>query len=150
MFTKTSWLTFRIFLDFKMVVGYNYFIKKLWWVMKDIFTIELSDDLFEKVVNEKKTVHLEINDNKHKVMVVGNQLTFVNKTEDGVREVSAVIENLLYFSTITEAIETVGKEPCGFRPSATYEKASDVFLTGESFETVEKYGIVAIIFKIVK
>ena len=52
--------------------------------------------------------------------------------------------------TINEAVETIGKEPCGFRPSATYEKASDVFLTGESYETIEKYGIVAIIFKIIK
>ena len=118
--------------------------------MKDIYRIELSEDAFERVVSEKKTVHLEINDTKHKVMAVGNQLTFVCETEEGLKEVNVVIDNLLYFGTITEAIETLGKEPCGFKPSATYEKASDVFLTGESFETVEKYGIVAIIFKIVK
>jgi len=118
--------------------------------MKDIYTIELSEYEFEKLTSEKKTVHLEINDSKHKVLAVGNQLTFVYKTEEETKEVKAVIENLLYFSTVNEAVETVGKEPCGFRPSATYEKASDVFLTGESYETIEKYGIVAIIFKIVK
>lgn len=118
--------------------------------MKDIYTIELSEYEFEKLVSEKKTVHLVINDNKNKVMSVGNQLTFVYKTEDETKEVKAVVENLLFFGNITEAIETIGKEPCGFRPSATYEKASDVFLTGESYETIEKYGIMAIIFKIMK
>ena len=118
--------------------------------MKDIYTIELDEYAFERVVAEKKTVHLEINDNKHKVMAVGNQLTFVFKQEESVKEVKAVVENLLYFSTIKEAVETMGKEPCGFRPSATYEKASDVFLVGESYETIEKFGIVAIIFKIIK
>lgn len=120
--------------------------------MKDIYTIELSEYEFEKLVSEKKTIHLEINDTKHKVLVVGNQLTFVLKSEDSeeIKEVKAIVENLLYFSTITEAVETLGKEACGFRPSATYEKASDVFLTGESYETIEKYGIVAIIFKIEK
>ena len=118
--------------------------------MKDIYTIELSEYEFEKLTAEKKTVHLEINDTKHKVMAVGNQLTFVHKTEEETKEIKAVIENILYFGNITEAIETIGKEPCGFRPSATYEKASDVFLTGESYETIEKYGIMAIIFKIMK
>ena len=118
--------------------------------MKDIYTIELSEYEYEKLVSEKKTVHLEINDNKHKVMAVGNQLTFVYKTEEEKKETKAVVENILYFGNITEAIETLGKEPCGFRPSATYEKASDVFLTGESYETIEKYGIMAIIFKIMK
>lgn len=118
--------------------------------MKDIYTIELSEYEFEKLLAEKKTVHLEINDNKHKVMAVGNQLTFVYKSEEETKEVKAEVENLLFFSTITEAVETLGKEPCGFRPSATYEKASDVFLTGESYENIEKYGIMAIIFKIMK
>ena len=118
--------------------------------MKDIYTIELDEYAFEKVVAEKKTVHLEINDNKHKVMAVGNQLTFVCKQEESAKEVKAVVESLLYFSTVTEAVETMGKESCGFRPSATYEKASDVFLTGETYETIEKFGIVAIIFKIIK
>ena len=118
--------------------------------MKDIYTIELSEYEFEKLTSEKKTVHLEINVTKHKVLAVGNQLTFVFKTEEETKEVKAVVENLLYFNTINEAVETMGKETCGFRPSATYEKASDVFLTGESYETIEKYGIVAIIFKIMK
>lgn len=116
--------------------------------MKDIFTIELDEELFEKVKSGKKTVQLEINDNKHKVMAVGNQLTFVCKKEEESKEIKAVIENLLYFNTIKEAVETLGKEPCGFKPSATYEKASDVFLTGESYENIEKYGIIAIVFKI--
>ncbi len=118
--------------------------------MKDIYTIELSEYEFEKLTAEKKTVHLVINDPKQKVMAVGNQLTFVLKTEEETKEVKAVVENILYFGHISEAIETIGKEPCGFRPSATYEKASDVFLTGESYETIEKYGIMAIIFKIMK
>ena len=87
--------------------------------MKDIYRIELSEDEFSRVVSEKKTVHLEINDNKHKVMAIGNQLTFVFESGEEIKEVKAVIDNLLYFGTVNEAIETLGKEPCGFRPSAT-------------------------------
>lgn len=118
--------------------------------MKDIYTIELDNDAFEKVSLGKKTVQLEINDNKHKVLAIGNQLTFVCQTEDEKKEIKAIIENLLYFGNIKEAVETLGKEPCGFKPSATYDKASDVFMSGEDYENIEKYGIVAMIFKVME
>lgn len=118
--------------------------------MKDIYTINLTEDLFEKVITGKKNTHLEINDKQHSVLAVGNQLTFVCEKEDEKCEVKAVVENLLYFGNIKEAVETLGKESCGFKPSATYEKASDVFLTGESYENIEKFGIVAIVFKTIQ
>ena len=118
--------------------------------MIDIFTIYLDEDDFEKVVAGKKTVHLEINDKNHKILTVGNQLTFVYKTDELKQEQKAVIENLLYFGDIKEAIETMGKEACGFRPSFTFEKASDIFMNGEEYENIEKNGIVAIVFKIVE
>ena len=116
--------------------------------MKDIYRIELSEEAFEKVISGKKTVHLEINDKHHKILAVGNQLTFVCETEEGLKEQEAVIENLLYFGDVKEAIETIGKEACGFKASFTYEKASDVFMLGEEYEDVEKFGIVAMVFKI--
>ena len=64
--------------------------------------------------------------------------------------VKVVIENLLYFADVKEAVETLGKEQCGFKPSATFEKASDLFLSNENFETIEKFGIVAIVFKLLE
>lgn len=118
--------------------------------MKDIYTIELDAETFEKVVSGKKNVQLVINSNKYKVLAVGNQLTFIKKDEENPSQVKAVIENLLYFGTEKEAVETLGKEPCGYKSSATYDKASDTFLIGESYESIEKFGIVAIVFKIVE
>ena len=115
--------------------------------MRDIFTIELNEDAFERVLSGKKTVHLEINDKHHKVLAVGNQLTFVFESEGERKEQKAVIENLLYFGDVKEAIETIGKEACGFKASFTYEKASDVFMLGEEYEDIEKFGIVAMVFK---
>lgn len=118
--------------------------------MKDIYTIELDADTFDKVVTGKKTVQLAINNSKYKVLAIGNQLTFIKKDVENPSQVKAVIENLLYFGTEKEAVETLGKEPCGYKPSATYDKASDTFLVGETYESIEKFGIIAIIFKIVQ
>ena len=95
-----------------------------------------------------------INDNKHKVYAIGNQLTFEKAVVEGEEseetQIQKVeIENLLYFANVTEAVGTLGKEACGFKPSATFEKASDIFLSNENFETIEKYGIMAVVFKLV-
>ena len=124
--------------------------------MKDIYKFELESDGFEKVLAGKKTVQLVINDKSHKDYAVGNVLTFVRviaddaKPEDfDVNEQKVEIENLLYFADVKEAVETMGKEKCGFKPSATIEKASDIFLSNENFETIEKYGIMAVVFKLV-
>ena len=124
--------------------------------MKDIYTFEVDSDTFERVLAGKKTIQLVVNDNKHKVYDVGNQLTFVRVLAEGaeqaegmVMEQKVEIENLLYFTDVKEAVETLGKEKCGFKPSATFEKASDIFLSNENFETIEKYGILAAVFKLV-
>lgn len=120
--------------------------------MQDIYKFELSAEDFEKVVTGKKTIQLVINDPKHKTFAVGNQLTFVKVLEEGETEQlvqKAEIENLLYFSDVTEAVGTLGKEKCGFKPSATIEKASDIFLSNEDFEPIEKYGIMAVMFKLI-
>ena len=119
--------------------------------MEDIYKFELEGEDFEKVASGKKTAHLIINDNKHKNYAVGNLITFVKKQDDDSAEkveIVVKIENLLYFGNILEAVETLGKETCGFKPSATFEKTSDIFLSSESYEDIEKFGIVAIIFKI--
>lgn len=122
--------------------------------MEDIYRFEVSADEFEKVVAGKKTIQLVVNDPKHKTFAVGNQLTFVKTLEEGESKENELsqkveIENLLYFSNVTEAVETLGKEKCGFKPSATIEKASDIFLSNENFEPIEKYGIMAVMFKLI-
>lgn len=119
--------------------------------MEDIYKFEVDNDEFLKVLNGKKTVQLVINDNKHKVYAVGNQITFtrnidglnveeLEKDENGEPKIkqTAIVENLLYFEDIKEAIETLGKENCGFKPSATFEKASDLFIAGESLKQLKR------------
>lgn len=121
--------------------------------MEDIYKFTLDNDTFERVLSGKKTVQLVVNDSKHKSYAVGNVITFERESTEGldenaVKTVDATIENLLYFADIKEAVETLGKESCGFKHSATIEKASDIFLSTESFEATQKNGLVAIMFKV--
>lgn len=125
--------------------------------MEDIYKFVVDDETFEKIVNGKKNVQIAINTPKRKSYAIGNKLTFVgsenseNKPageESKPKSVDATIENLLYFADIREAVETLGKEKCGFKPSQSFEKASDIFLSQETYESVQKNGLVAIVFKL--
>ena len=123
--------------------------------MEDIYKFVVDSETFEKILNGKKTVQIAINTPKRKSYAIGNKLTFV---KDGatdalsenakVETVDASIESLLYFADIREAVETLGKEKCGFKPSQTFEKASDIFLSKETYESMQKNGLVAILFKL--
>ena len=128
--------------------------------MVDIYTFEIHSLEFDRILSGKKSVQLVVNDSKHKDYAVGNQITFKRNmdtiSDDDkkllaknklITQIEAKVTNLLYFNDFIEAINTVGKEKCGFRPSVTIEKTSDLFLSAESYESVEKYGIMAIVFE---
>ncbi len=129
--------------------------------MEDIYTFKVDNETFEKVLNGKKTIQLVLNDSKHKAYAVGNQITFLreessqpeldeSESAEKIKTISATITNLLYFADVTEAVTTLGKEACGFKQSATTEKASDLFLSSEPYDKVEKNGLVALIYEIEK
>ncbi len=128
--------------------------------MVDIYTFEIHSLEFDRILTGKKTAQLMLNEPKRKDYAVGNQITFkrnletltdeqkeANEKGELVVELKATISNLLYFNDAVEAVSTLGKETCGFKPSATIEKTSDLFLADGSYEAVEKYGIVAIVFE---
>ena len=131
--------------------------------MVDIYTFEIHSLEFDRILSGKKNIQLVINDQKHKDYAVGNQITFKRNLEtltDEQKELlekeklcvelKATVSNLLYFNDFVEAINTLGKENCGFRPSVAIEKTSDLFLSAESYEAVEKYGIMAIVFETIE
>ena len=129
--------------------------------MVDIYTFELHSLEFDRIISGKKTVQLLLNEPKFKDYAIGNQITFKRNVETIideqkqelendklVLEIKATVSNLLYFNDFVEALNTLGKEKCGFKASATIEKTSDLFLAEGSYENVEKYGILAIVFEI--
>lgn len=131
--------------------------------MIDIYTFEIHSLEFERLLAGKKTAQLMLNDSKHKDYAVGNKITFKRNletiSEDETKllnknklvlEAGASVTNLLYFNDFVEAINTLGKESCGFKSSVTIEKTSDLFLAAGSYEDVEKYGIVALVFELDK
>ncbi len=113
--------------------------------MEDIYSFLVSEDEFERLQSGLKTVHLFINLPKYKALAEENVITFVSETEQ--KKQDAVIESLMFFPSVTDAFEHLGKEKCGYKASQTFEKASDIFLSNENYEHIEKYGVGAILIK---
>lgn len=114
-------------------------------MVDDIYTFKISDEELDKILNGKKDIHLCIAYPKRKSFAIGNQVTFVSDGAEP-KTVKAKIEQLMYFSDYKEALDTLKKERCGFSHSLNPDRALDGFLTKESNEALEKYGIMAIIF----
>lgn len=124
-------------------------------MVDDVYLFKLNGEEFDRILSGKKSIQLAIANPKRKVIAVGNQIEFRKIGEDGqvdqnLMPIKAHVDNLMFFGDLKEAIETLGKEKCGYSSSATFDKASDKFLSKEKYEEIQKYGIMALIFSILK
>ena len=113
--------------------------------MEDIYEIIVDEKLFNKIAIGKCTHYLFINDRKRMQYKIGNFLTF----KQGENSLKVTIENMLYFANIKELIDMVGKEKFGYTPSQTSDKIEDSYYVNYKAEDIEKFGLVAIEFKLV-
>lgn len=113
--------------------------------MEDIYEIVIDEKIFEKIVNGKCIYYIFINDKARLQYKEGNFLTF--KCDDKSQKVQ--IKNMLYFSSIKELLDMVGKEKCGYTPSQTPDKIEDIYYINYKAQDIEKYGLVAVNFSLV-
>ena len=76
---------------------------------------------------------------------VGNYLTFKCNEES----VKVVIEEQLYFKTVKELLDMVGKNKFGYTQSQNNDKIEDMYYVNYKAEDIEKFGLVAVKFKLV-
>lgn len=114
-------------------------------MVEDIYTFKITDEELDKIIAGKKDIHLCIAYPKRKTFAIGNQVTFVTDGAEP-RTLKAKIEQLMYFSDYKEALDTLKKERCGLSHNFNSDRALDGFLSKESYEALEKYGIMALIF----
>ena len=106
--------------------------KKKGKFMEDIFNFIVSDEMFDKIKSGKKTIHIFIRNIKQSKLEVKNQITFLKKDDEEKNVIHAEIENIFYFDDFMSAVETLGREKCGFGGTQAFEKTSDKFLAGEN------------------
>ena len=112
--------------------------------MEDIYEVKVSEKIYDKILSGKCTYYIFVNDRKRLSYKEGNILTL--KNENNTLKVEIV--NMLYFTTVKELLDMVGKEKCGFTSSQNVDIIEDYYYNNYNAADIDKFGLVAVQFKV--
>ena len=113
--------------------------------MEDIYVVNIGEQLFDKILNNNCSYYVFLNDRKALQYKIGNILSFQNQA----RTLKIEIINMLYFSSIKELLDMVGKDKLGYTPSQNPDKIEDIYYVNYKAQDIENFGLVAVEFKII-
>lgn len=107
--------------------------------------IHLDEDIFEVVKNGTKNIECRLNDEKRRLLKIGDKLVFLKRPDD-VEKIEAIVEDLKYYDNFNEIIKDYTIEEVYMKGYTKEEfiKLLERFYTNED---QNKYGVVAIKYK---
>ena len=109
--------------------------------------IHLDEDIFEVVKYGTKTVEVRVNDEKRRKLQIGDKITFLKRPDD-IEKMDAIIEDLVYYKDFFELVKDYTMDELYLKD---YSKEDFINLLKRFYsdEEINKYGVVAIKFKII-
>ena len=109
--------------------------------------IHLDEDIFEVVKYGTKTVEVRVNDEKRRKLKIGDKITFLKRPDD-IEKMDAIIEDLVYYKDFFELVKDYTMDELYLKD---YSKEDFINLLKRFYsdEEINKYGVVAIKFKII-
>ena len=105
--------------------------------------MHLKDEPFKKIESGTKTVELRLNDNKRRLIDVGDSIIFINLSNDSER-LAARVKALYRYMSFEELFSDIAPEKCGFQNGETVEKAAASMQKYYSKEQIHHYGVLGI------
>lgn len=109
------------------------------------FDIVVTDAYFDKLAYGNISDIVLVNNAKVKKIKQGNHFFVIN--EETRQQFEAIAQSFLYFESLADAFDMVGKKYLGFAGNVSVTKLEDKFLTMYKAEDVDKYGIVVVNFE---
>ena len=109
--------------------------------------IHLDEDIFANVKYGTKNVEVRVNDEKRRKLKVGDKITFL-KRPDETESIDAIIEGLAYYKNFNDLVEDYTIEEL-YSKGYSKEEFLSLLKRFYSNDEIDKYGTVAIKFKIV-
>ena len=104
--------------------------------------MKLREIYFDKIKKGEKIYEIRLNDEKRRLIDVGDVLIF--KKEPELKEkLTTEVKDLVYFVSFDEMVNTLPIEKIGFE-NMTKQAVKDVYYQFYSKEDEDKYGVVAI------
>lgn len=106
-------------------------------------TMKLNPSPFDMIKSGEKTIELRLNDEKRRMIKIGDEIEFEN-TSDSTQVINAKVLNLHRFCSFDELYKSLPLLKCGYTPDdVDTAKPSDMELY-YSAERQKKYGVVGI------
>ena len=110
--------------------------------------IHLDSDIFDIVSSKDKDVEIRLNDEKRRKLNIGDKLVFLKRPDDK-ESIKATITNLVYFNSFQEVVNYYDMKRI-YLDNTSSEDYINLMKRFYNDEEVEKYGVVAIEFKLEK
>ena len=117
--------------------------------MGDNYKLEIDFKVFERIMQGTCNYIALVNNKQRQAYKVGNvlELETVIYKENGeniTELVKAEVVNLLYFDTVKDLVNMVGKDKIGYTKTANVDKIEDNIVLTFTNEDIEKFGLVAV------
>ena len=116
--------------------------------MDETYVLKIDPKVFDRMLSGKCKYVALVNNRKIQRYVIGNYLTFICDDKEQSKQIKVSVKNLLYFDTIKDLLEMVGKEKCGYTSGTSLDKIEDIYYATHSNDKIEKFGLVALEFSI--
>jgi ASC-1-like (ASCH) protein len=109
--------------------------------------MKLQSIYFDKIKKGQKIYEIRLNDEKRRIIDVGDVIIF--KREPELKEsIETIVEDLIYFDSFKEMIDTLPLFKVGFE-NVSKKEVEDIYHSFYSVENESKYGVVAIKVKLI-
>ena len=104
--------------------------------------MNLKEIYFDKIKSGEKIYEIRLNDEKRKLVKVGDIIVFKRQPEFK-ETIKTVVKDLIYFNSFTEMINSLPIEKVGFK-GKPLEEIIDIYHQIYSEENEKKYGVLSI------
>lgn len=109
---------------------------------------EINPSPFAMIENREKTIELRLNDEKRRLINVGDEITFIN-TEDNRKTLKTEIVNIYKFKSFEELYAVLPLLKCGYTKEDVKTASPEDMLAYYSAKQQEKYGVLGIEIKVI-
>ena len=113
-----------------------------------IHEMKLKAVYFNKIKNGSKVYEIRLNDEKRKIINVGDIIIF-KKEPELTETLQTVVKDLVYFKSFKEMVDTLPLEKIGFE-NLSKDEVESIYYGFYSIENELKYGVVAIKVELLK
>ena len=103
---------------------------------------------FAMIENREKTIELRLNDEKRRLINVGDEITFIN-TEDNRKTLKTEIVNIYKYKSFKELYADLPLLKCGYTKEDISNAKPEDMIEYYSEEQQKKYGVLGIEIKVI-